>query len=135
MKITEHFTLEELTKTSQPLQNLPTASATVQICRLVFLVLEPTRQTVGFPLYINSCFRSPAVNAAVGGVKNSRHLTGQAADIHCKSQEQYKRVFAALRTNKHVDLCLFEHKGASQWIHVQMSDEPRHIFNDNYIVR
>ena len=43
------------------------------------------------PIIINSGYRSPQVNAAVGGVKDSNHLTGCAVDIHVQGMEQLLR--------------------------------------------
>lgn len=45
-------------------------------------VLEPLRQHFNCPIIIGSDYRSPQLNTLVGGVKNSQHMTGEAADIH-----------------------------------------------------
>ena len=50
----------------------------------------------GLPIYINSGYRSVAVNRAVGGVATSNHLTGCAADIRCTGLEQALRYAAYL---------------------------------------
>ena len=47
--------------------------------------LDRARELYGFPIYITSGFRTPIENEAVGGVKNSAHLTGQAADLRVSS--------------------------------------------------
>ena len=47
--------------------------------------LDLARDIAGFPFIINSGFRSIAHNKKVGGVKNSSHLMGWAADLHCGS--------------------------------------------------
>lgn len=52
-----------------------------RILALTENVLQPLRDAWGKPLAINSGYRCPAVNAAVGGVKTSQHLKGEAADI------------------------------------------------------
>lgn len=46
--------------------------------------LQVLRDYLGFPIQINSGYRSPAYNESVGGVKNSQHLLGKAADIVCQ---------------------------------------------------
>jgi zinc D-Ala-D-Ala carboxypeptidase len=46
------------------------------------LLLDKLRLTVGFPLTINSGYRSPATNRFVGGAQNSFHMKGRAFDIH-----------------------------------------------------
>ncbi len=50
---------------------------------LVENVLQPLRDAWGGPLKINSGFRCPALNKAVGGVKTSQHVKGEAADVAC----------------------------------------------------
>lgn len=57
----------------------------VNIRKLVENVLQPLRDAIGAPIYINSGYRCTALNRAVGGALNSMHLTGRAADITCFS--------------------------------------------------
>ena len=52
---------------------------------LVLNVLQPLRDALGKPLHINSGYRCPALNEAVGGVATSAHLYGQAADVACNN--------------------------------------------------
>ena len=80
-----HFSLEELTTTNTGLPNVPTSSARANLDKLANQVLEPLRERFG-PILITSGYRSPAVNAAVGGTVNppSDHLTGTAADLYAQ---------------------------------------------------
>ena len=84
MKLSEHFTLEELTVSEtaarKGLDNTPDNDALYDLKRLA-LFLEEIRTAVGRPLRINSAYRAPQVNASVGGSKTSQHCKGQAADI------------------------------------------------------
>jgi hypothetical protein len=84
MKLSEHFTLEELTVSEtaarKGLDNTPDNDALYDLKRLA-LFLEDIRTAVGRPLRINSAYRAPQVNASVGGSKTSQHCKGQAADI------------------------------------------------------
>ena len=48
---------------------------------LVEAVLDPAREAYGKPIYVNSGYRCQKHNAEVGGVRNSQHLRGEAADI------------------------------------------------------
>lgn len=48
---------------------------------LVENVLDPAREKLGMPIKVNSGYRCPLKNKAVGGVENSQHLRGEAADI------------------------------------------------------
>ena len=50
---------------------------------LVDIILQPLRDAWGGPLIINSGFRCPELNEAVGGVPTSQHVKGQAADVGC----------------------------------------------------
>ena len=50
---------------------------------LVENVLQPLRDAWGGPIFINSGYRSPEVNKAVGGVETSQHCKGMAADCGC----------------------------------------------------
>lgn len=51
---------------------------------LVNNVLDPVREQYGKPIYVSSGYRCPKHNAEVGGVPNSQHMRGEAADIHCE---------------------------------------------------
>ena len=78
--MTSHFTFAELTKTNTGLDNTPTSAQQSRL-RALALILENIRGVFGKPIYINSAFRSPRVNHAVGGSLTSFHLMGTAADI------------------------------------------------------
>jgi zinc D-Ala-D-Ala carboxypeptidase len=88
MKLTNNFTLEELTKSEtalrQNIDNTPTVEVVENLTQLAEKVLQPVRDHFGKGVKVNSGFRSMAVNAAVGGVqgaKPSDHTRGMAADI------------------------------------------------------
>lgn len=129
MYITKNFTLSELTKTNTGLKNDPPAAAILWLKILAVAILQPLRDKVGKPIIINSGYRCPAVNARVGGADKSAHLYGRAADIRCTQPQGWKYI-EILKTNPHVDKVLFEHnnKTGAYWIHVQTSENPRHIF-------
>ncbi|MGN6518674.1 MAG: D-Ala-D-Ala carboxypeptidase family metallohydrolase [Dokdonella sp.] len=84
--LTTHFSLDELvfSSTAQRLgiDNTPTASVRANLLTLA-LGLEQVRALLGAPLHIDSGYRCPALNQAVGGVANSAHLSGFAADFVC----------------------------------------------------
>lgn len=85
MKISKNFSLEELTHsdTAQRLKidNAPRTEQIINLCALVHHVLQPLRDHYGQPVKISSGYRCPKLNKAVGGVTNSQHIRGQAADI------------------------------------------------------
>ena len=121
MKLSKNFTLEEMVATSHPrLQDTPTLEVVQNLQRLCVFVLQPLRDAIGRPVYINSGYRSKRLNARVGGVPNSRHLLGRAADIHCDNLDYAKVIFDILRQNPNVDKVIIERKGHSVWVHVQL---------------
>ena len=93
------------------------------------LLLEPARQIVG-PIIINSGFRNEAVNRRVGGVKNSQHLIGQAADIRPQDPAQFQRLVDFLKTNALTDQLLT----GSSWLHLSWNPfaPPRHYIRIGY---
>lgn len=86
MRLTEHFQLSEFEKSStaraRGINNKVPESLIPNIKNLCQQVLEPLRQHIGKPVVIGSGYRCPPLNKAVGGVSNSQHKTGEAADIH-----------------------------------------------------
>jgi zinc D-Ala-D-Ala carboxypeptidase len=87
MQLTDNFSLEELIASEvasrQGIDNTPPDSLMPNL-RTLAQGLEKVRAALrGLPIHVNSGYRSPALNAAVGGAKNSMHLNGLAADILC----------------------------------------------------
>jgi hypothetical protein len=82
--LSEHFSLEELTITAQRhLDNTP-GDEVVEHLRALAARLEQVRALLqGKPIHINSGYRSPAVNRAVGGSPTSDHPNGWCADFIC----------------------------------------------------
>lgn len=84
-RLSPNFTLAEFinspTAVANRIDNTPPEDVVVNLTTLCRTILEPARMALG-PLRINSGFRCPRLNAAVGGVKTSHHLLGYAADVH-----------------------------------------------------
>ena len=100
VKLSEHFSLAEMTKTSVKTAdgNIP-SHVSIENLKRVCQWLEELRLRCNLnkkekiknkdePIIINSGYRSAAVNKAVGGAPGSNHLTGCAVDIRCKGIEQ-----------------------------------------------
>ena len=120
MKLSRNFTLEEMVATShRRLQDTPTLEVVQNLQKLCVLVLQPLRDAIGRPVYINSGYRSKRLNARVGGVPNSRHLQGRAADIHCDNLDQNKYV-AYTYIGKASPPAPPLQGGGHCWVHVQM---------------
>ena len=132
MKLSEHMTLGELTKTNTGIENVPN-EAQVENLRRVCRWLERLRKRWNDkygdgddPIIINSGFRSAAVNKAVGGVPTSNHLTGCAVDIRCIGMEQALRYASILldisdMSREDFDELLIEQKRSVVWIHFAVS--------------
>ena len=98
-RLSEHFTLGELCKTSAKTQdgNIPShvhIENLKRLCGWLEMLRSEWNKRYGEgddPIVINSGYRSEAVNKAVGGVKGSNHLTGCAADIRVAGIEQLVR--------------------------------------------
>ena len=84
-QLTANFSLHELTKSETALRldldNTPDEQATENLRLLCEKVLQPVRDHYGKGVKVNSAYRSPESNAAVGGSKTSDHCKGMAADI------------------------------------------------------
>lgn len=83
-QLSDHFSLEELSATAhRELDNTPPAPVLATLADTA-LRMEAVRTFLGAqPIHVNSGYRSPAVNAAVGGVVDSAHLSGHAVDFIC----------------------------------------------------
>ena len=128
MKLSEHFSLAELTKTKQHIANVPSEAQVEnlkRLCRWLERLRKRWNDKYGDgddPIIINSGFRSPEVNKAVGGVPTSNHLTGCAVDIRCIGMEQALRYAAILldisdMSREDFDELLIEQKRSVVWIH------------------
>jgi hypothetical protein len=129
IKLSNHFTLAEFCNFSKYPDNLPTPQVLFNLKYGCQYLLEPARREVG-PIIINSGFRNPRVNALVGGVKNSQHLLGQAADIRPKDPQQFQRLVDFLRANEHTDQLLT----GNGWLHISWTPfaAPRHFVRIGY---
>ena len=118
MKLSEHFTLGEFCKSnSHPeVYNIPSHVAIENLKRLCPW-LEELREKAGQPIIINSGYRSPQLNKAVGGASTSNHLTGCAVDIKTYGIEQAMRYAVILMdyaddTHQDFDELLIEKRSA-----------------------
>jgi hypothetical protein len=119
-----HFTVDELcasaTAKAKGINNKPDIQQTINLVYLAAYVLEPLRIAMGEPIKISSGFRCQALNKAVGGVANSQHCKGQAADLCIDGDlEKGKRWFNYIRQHLPFDQLIWEHdrKGV-YWVHV-----------------
>lgn len=119
-----HFTLDELcasaTAKAKGIINKPDVSQIINLVYLGAYVLEPLRVALGEPIKISSGFRCQALNKAVGGVTNSQHCKGQAADLCIDGDmDKGKRWFDYIRKHLDFDQLIWEHNAQGvYWVHV-----------------
>ena len=107
------------------IRNVPSAVAVRNMKALCEDVLEPLRRQMG-RVIVTSGYRSEALNRAVGGVKNSQHRRGEAADIHCSSLEQAEQWFNFVRDHLDYDQLLLERRlnNGCCWLHISYIRQP-----------
>ncbi len=124
MKISEHFTLEELSFSEAAarlgLDNTP-GPTVISSLTLVAAVMEQVRARLrNRPIIVHSGYRAPAVNLAVGGVATSAHCRGLACDFVCPVFGTPGEVaLAILHSNIAYDQLILEYG----WVHVGLADE------------
>jgi hypothetical protein len=123
--VTMHFTIEELcassTAKAKGINNTPNTQQMINLVYLCAYVLEPLRVAMGQPIKIGSGFRCQALNKAVGGVFNSQHTKGQAADLCIDGDIQKgKRWFNYIKDHLPFDQLIWEKnpKTGNYWVHV-----------------
>lgn len=145
-KLSEHFTLGELCKTSYHTLdgNIPSHVAIENLKNLCENWLEDLRYSYNtlygdgeIPVVITSGYRSEEVNRLCGGAKGSNHLTGCAVDIRCMGPEHQIRMASILLdiadgSKREFDELIFEKRGSTRWIHfaVRPKDNRRKILFD-----
>lgn len=117
----KYFTVNELCKSdtarAKGIDNTPNAIQISNMEELIKNVLDPLREAYGKPINVNSGFRCPALNKAVGGVSNSEHLTGCAADIDVHSRQGNKELFDLIQKLNLPFRQLIDESNLS-WVHV-----------------
>lgn len=122
----QYFTIDELCASTvakiKKIDNTPSEEVKKNLVALIENILDPLRMEYGKPITVNSGYRCPALNKAVGGVPTSDHLRGMAADITGGSKAENRKIY---------ELCvkldlpyrqLINEKGFS-WIHVSYNPE------------
>jgi hypothetical protein len=126
-KLTEHFTLEELTHTDhREFDNTPNDAEKANLERLA-LFLEQVKEVLGGkPIMVNSAYRCKAVNDAVGSKDSSQHRIGCAADIRVPSMTPDQVVKAVIASGIPYDQLIREF---DRWTHISVpnnaGDHPR----------
>lgn len=124
MKLSKNFWLAEFTKSQTAIRlginNAPTGDHLQNLQRLIDNVLQPARDALG-PMVVNSGYRSPSLNARIGGAVNSQHSLGEAADIECPAVGNLE-LARWIAENTEFDQLILEGHNPDQpnsgWVHV-----------------
>ncbi|MCD8173117.1 MAG: D-Ala-D-Ala carboxypeptidase family metallohydrolase [Alistipes sp.] len=124
----EYFTLTELcrsrTADAKGIVNTPPEEVETRLEQLIHYVLDPVRRLWGGPITVNSGYRCPELNRAVGGASGSQHLRGEAADITTGTREGNRRLFG-LVSSSDIPFDQLIDESRYSWIHVSHSAAPR----------
>jgi len=129
VRLSENFSLQEYTKsqtaTRQGLDNTPNEEHMASAKLLFENVVQKVRDHFGVTV-INSGYRGPALNTAVGGSSNSQHCKGEAVDIECPGTGNYD-VAKWIESNCDFDQLILEFYTPgipdSGWVHVSYKSE------------
>ena len=139
-QLTKNFCLDELTRSATAIRygicNEPPVEVISNLQNLCQEVLQPLRDHLGVPVVITSGYRCRRLNRLVGGVPNSQHIAGEAADFWVQGfkfqvpgskpgagsdvdMPLMREAFAWIGKNCVFDQLIWEQgKGGSVWIHV-----------------
>lgn len=125
MYLSDNFSLFELTYSvtakANGINNTPPKAVIKNLIELCKNVLQPLRNYLGVPIIITSGYRCAALNKRIGGVVNSQHVLGQAADF-ITPQKDLKIAFDYIKNYLNYDQLLYEHsKDGMTWIHVSFN--------------
>ena len=125
IKVSPHVSYREAvyshTAMRRGLDNTPTEQDLARMSLVANKVFEPLREWVGGPIRINSFYRGPKLNIAIGGSAKSQHMTGQAMDIDdTYGHKTNAEMFNYIKDNLEFDQMIWEF-GTSKnpdWVHV-----------------
>lgn len=125
MQLSKNFSLEEMTHSDfavrKGIDNTPTPEQ-VENLRDVARVLEEVRALIACPIGVTSGFRSPKLNAAVGGSATSAHMEGRAADFRAPQYGEPLDICKAIaRSEIKFDQLIYE----GDWVHIAVAENMR----------
>ena len=130
MKLTENFSLKEMTQSQTALKNNidnePNAEQIENLRQLCQTILQPIREDFQLPIKITSGFRSPELCEILGSKSTSQHCDGEAADIEIYGVSNYD-LAKYIENNLNFDQLILEfYDGVdpnSGWVHCSCSME------------
>ena len=117
----KNFTIKELTTSSTAtrlkIDNTPTEEVVNNLESLVNNILDKIREAYGKPITVNSGYRCPKLNTAIGGSKTSQHITGKAADITVGNRQANRSLFQFIqKLDLPFDQLIDEYN--YKWVHI-----------------
>lgn len=127
MQLSEHFSLAEMTASEtaarKGIDNTPGPEVLAAL-KIAAKGMERVRGLLGQPIHVNSGYRSPALNRAIGGSKTSAHCLGYAVDFICPGFGSPLEVCKAINTSLiDFDQLIWE---AGEWTHISFEPRLRH---------
>lgn len=130
MRLSKHFTLEEMTKSMtavrRGIDNTPGAGDIKNLENVCYEILEPVRAKFDKPVTITSGYRSEALCEAIGSKKTSQHAKGMAVDFEIMGVPNIKVAYWLIN-NVDFDQCILEYfspdDGQAGWIHVSYNEK------------
>lgn len=119
----KYFTLDELiysaTAKEQKIENIPPDEIAERIVYELIPVLDDIREKWGSPIIVSSGYRCPTLNKVVGGVANSVHRLGYAADLQPKNGkiDEFEEFMNAWAEDNQFDQIIEEKSKSSRWVH------------------
>jgi len=120
MKLTQHFTLEELYASEYAdrnnIDNMPKDATILNNIKWLADNLQRIRNVLNYPIHVNSAYRSLLVNAGIGSKPTSSHVKGLAADIICPGFGSPRAVVdAIISSDIQYDQIILEY---DRWCHI-----------------
>lgn len=140
LQLTPHFRLSEFTRSAVALElgidnrlepSRPEHQPLItNLCELCVHILEPFRTAFNQPIVINSGYRCPALNRAVGGSPQSQHLKGEAADLFWPNDLTVHHWLIWLHQHAPYDQLILERNPRTgvQWLHISYRPAARRQF-------
>ena len=130
--ISKYISLKEATRSDTAerlgIDNFPGSEELANMQALAENIFEPLRSYVDGPIYISSFYRSPDLNSAIGGSKNSQHCLGQAIDLDdVLGNASNEEMFNYIKDNLDFDKLIWEFGSDNNpaWVHVSYrTDQP-----------
>ena len=121
----KHFSISELTSSATALRegidNRPSKCAYHLLHVLVQQLLDPIREAWGEPIVVSSGYRCKELNTLIGGVKNSHHMLGCAADLIAGNRADHRKLFKMIQKMQQEGRIKFTQliwEGNGRWIHI-----------------